>query len=113
MQFNGKEPVFLQIAAYYRRLIELGALKDGEMLPSVREVAIDNRVNPNTVQRAFSLLAEQGYISSVPKKGNFVSYQNEKKQDDRLKEILKQLHAEGYSKQDILTALQEMEDDHD
>ncbi len=110
MQFNGNEPIFLQIAAYYRRMIEISALKEGDMLPSVREVAVTNRVNPNTVQRAFSLLGEEGYISSLPKKGNFVSYKAEGKQRGELKKSLQSLLDSGYSKEDIRLALQELEE---
>ena len=114
MQLNGVEPIFLQVASYYRRLIQIGALKDGEMLPSVREVAVENRINPNTVQRAYSLLAEEGYLSSIPKKGNFVKYQKEKKMDQaNLRKALEALLQEGYSKQDIQQALEALEAKHD
>ncbi|MBP5216778.1 MAG: GntR family transcriptional regulator [Bacilli bacterium] len=111
MQFNGQEPIFLQIASYYRRLILIGALRKDEMLPSVREVALEARVNPNTVQRAFSLLAEEGYIVSLPKKGNLVSYENGKSQSAaEIEKALSELLAKGYRKDDIRRILNEMEE---
>ena len=113
MQFHGSEPIFLQIASYYRRLIEIGALKDGEMLPSVREVALEAKVNPNTVQRAFSLLAEEGYIASLPKKGNLVSFQGNLQEKSEIEEVLRSLLEKGYGKEEILSVLEDLEVGHD
>ncbi len=47
-------------------------LADGERLPSVRELAMQLTINPNTIQRAYRELEMQGWIASVPGKGSFV-----------------------------------------
>ena len=49
-----------------------GVLGDGERLPSVRELAMELTINPNTIQRAYRELEVQGWIASVPGKGSFV-----------------------------------------
>lgn len=72
--FSGKRDVYLEIAERYARYIQLGILKDGDKLPSVRVAASELGVNPNTVQKAYTHLEEQGLICSLPKKGVFVTY---------------------------------------
>lgn len=72
--FSGKRDVYLEIAEKYEKYIRLGVLRDGDKLPSVRNVACELGVNPNTVQRAYVLLEEKGLICSLPKKGAFVTY---------------------------------------
>lgn len=72
--FSGKRDVYLEIAEKYEKYIRLGVLRDGDKLPSVRNVAGELGVNPNTVQRAYVLLEEKGLICSLPKKGAFVTY---------------------------------------
>ena len=61
--FSGKQDVYIEIAERYREYIELGVIKCGEKLPSVREAAEELGVNPNTIARAYNLLEEKGYIS--------------------------------------------------
>ena len=54
-----------------RTLIVSGAIAPGERLPSVRELAQQLSINPNTIQRAYRTLEQEGYISSVTGKGSF------------------------------------------
>lgn len=111
MDFFGKRPIFETIADYYRKLIALGALKPGDPLPSVREVAVGEGVNPNTVARAFSLLCDEGLIVSVPKKGYFVTAGKVEHPKEPLVKALHDLLSQGYSKEEIQNALKEMEED--
>lgn len=69
-----------QIQAELRRLMLTGALPPGSRLPSVRELAGQLAINPNTIQRAYRELESEGYILSVAGKGSFVA------QVDRLAE---------------------------
>lgn len=110
MNFLGTDPIFIQIADYYERLIRLGALKEGEALPSVREVASYEGINPNTVARAFQLLVERGLVSSIEKKGYFVKKKDEKKSDDFLTKSLSCLLSDGYSIEEIKQALSNLEE---
>lgn len=67
------KPLYEQIMDNYRRLIVSGGISPGEQLPSVRELATQLAINPNTIQRAYNELEAEGYIYSVAGKGSFVS----------------------------------------
>ncbi len=109
MHYTGKKEIYIELADYYQHLIEMGVYKPGSSLPSVREVAVGENVNPNTVARAFMLLCERGFVISIPKKGYFVTERKEK-DTDRLNQVLSSLLEEGYTKDDILKALDSTED---
>ena len=109
MMFSGSTPIFIQLASYYKKMILSGAYLPGDALPSVREVAISERINPNTAQRAYALLVEEGLIVSLPKKGYFVAEHLPKKEHGKLEEALSALLAQGYSKEDIMVALDSIE----
>src|SRR5262245_11397098 len=55
-------PIYLQIVAEVRAAIDAGVYRPGEMLPSLRVLAVDLRVNPNTVQRAYDELEREGVV---------------------------------------------------
>ena len=101
---NDKKPIFIQIKEFYERLIDIGALKEGDAMPSVREVALQYKVNPNTIQRSFSLMVEDGYLTKIHKKGFYV-LKRENKRSEVLKEKLKELIVQGYSKEEIESSL--------
>ena len=70
----GKANVYENLVAELKRLIELGVLQDGEKLPSVRMYAVERRVNPNTVAKAYATLEADGYLRVQPKQGAFVCF---------------------------------------
>ena len=72
LDYRDARPIYAQIADGFRDQIRSGVLKDGERLPSVRELAMELTINPNTIQRAYRELETQGWIASVPGKGSFV-----------------------------------------
>lgn len=59
---DDKQPVYLQLVAHVKRQILLGTAQDGEALPSRREIAMQANVNPNTVQKAYRLMEEEGFV---------------------------------------------------
>ena len=65
-------PIYAQIMDHYREQITLGILRSGERLPSVRELAVELSINPNTIQRAYRQLEMEGWLATVPGKGCFV-----------------------------------------
>ena len=69
--FRDPRPIYEQVKDSLRRLIVSGALPPEEKLPSVRELASELAINPNTIQRAYRELEGEGYICSVPGKGSF------------------------------------------
>ena len=108
----GKQEVYLEIAARYEQYIRLGLLQDGEKLPSVRMVAGEMGVNPNTVQRAFRLLEEKGFLSSVPKKGNYViapkNFEESSKSTERLTQTIRKIKQNGVSQDELQRIIQEV-----
>ena len=66
-------PIYEQIIEQYSRLLFLGVIPKDEPLPSVRTLAMELSVNPNTVQRAYQELERQGYIYSIRGKGSFAA----------------------------------------
>ena len=110
--FSAKRDVYLEIAERYERYIRLGVIKVGEKLPSVRVAAGELGVNPNTVQRAYSLLEERGFIRSMPKKGAFVTYgEGEaavKETQHTLLDAIVRLKELGASKEELLTVIEEV-----
>lgn len=69
INFRDSRPIYEQVKDSLRRLIVSGALSPDEKLPSVRELASQLVINPNTIQRAYRELEHEGYIVSVPGKG--------------------------------------------
>ena len=99
----GKANVYEGIVNELKRLIELGALKQGEKLPSVRMYAVDRRVNPNTVAKAYVALEAEGYLRIQPKQGAFVCYgmqtQAKEEAQDELEKQVSVWKAQGVSKE--------------
>lgn len=81
--FDRSSPVFRQIADTVRRRIVCGSYAKGSQLPSVRDLAIEASVNPNTVQRAFLSLEGDGLIETRGTQGRFVTDSDEKIQSAR------------------------------
>ena len=76
MQFNQRDPIYLQLIDYFREMFVSDQLKPGEELPSRREIARQFNINPNTVQRAFSEMEEMSWIYTEPNRPSRVT-QNE------------------------------------
>lgn len=110
MNLKDNAPVFIQIRDYYISLINKGVLHEGAALPSVREVALFFKVNPNTVQRAFTLLVEEGFIQNVPKKGFYVLNKTTDKKE-HIRNTLKELYELGISEKEIKEVMEEIKDD--
>lgn len=73
IDYQSKLPLYEQIVRRFQTLILSGALPPGSQMPSVRSLAMELSINPNTIQKAFSTLEQEGYIYSVKGKGNFVA----------------------------------------
>ena len=72
LDYRDARPIYTQIADNFRTQIRNRVLQSGDKLPSVRELASELAINPNTIQRAYRELEIQGWIASVPGKGSFV-----------------------------------------
>ena len=83
-------PVYEQIKRQIRILIASGRLADGTRLPSIRELAQDLRVNPNTVAKAYGQLETEGFLSSRAGSGFFVTF-DQSRLDSERKDLLESL----------------------
>ena len=72
LDYRDSRPIYAQIVDGYRGQITAGILEAGDKLPSVRELATELSINPNTIQRAYRQLESDGWIATVPGKGCFV-----------------------------------------
>lgn len=73
MQTGNRDPrpIYTKLAEDFRQRIMAGVIREGEQLPSVRELASRLAVNPNTIQRAYRELEAEGWVESIPGKGSF------------------------------------------
>lgn len=98
---RSKQPLYEQLVEQLRRQIILGGMKAGAAMPSVRQLATELGINPNTIQKAYRRMEEEGMILSVPGKGSFVS--------DNLAEMLtKQREDQRNKARQILLSCREM-----
>ncbi|QGU00714.1 Transcriptional regulator, GntR family [Candidatus Syntrophocurvum alkaliphilum] len=89
LDFHSGEPVYQQIVSGYKSRILAGLLKKDEMVPSIRELAKELKVNPNTVARAYRELEVEGFIYSRPGVGNFIKMPDKDELKQRVKEEVK------------------------
>lgn len=111
LKFSGRQDVYLEVAEQYKKYIQLGILKNGERLPSVRNAAEEYGINPNTVARAYTHLEQEGYIRTIPKKGVYVTYSDagiNRKVLDEAREALIALRDSGVSQSTLLSLIDEI-----
>lgn len=73
IDYQNRAPIYEQIVDKFQMLILKGVLVPGSQMPSVRQLAVDLSINPNTIQKAYAVLEQQGYIYPVKGRGNFVA----------------------------------------
>ena len=109
LDYRDARPIYSQIIDGFRQQIKAGILRSGDKLPSVRELAAQLTINPNTIQRAYRELEMEGWIATVPGKGCFVCQQQEA---GNAKELLTAfddsvaaLLAAGHTKEELIARL--------
>lgn len=90
LDYRDKRPIYEQIVEKLEKLIVCGALESNTKMPSVRTLAMELSVNPNTIQRAYAQLEQDGYLYTVVGRGNYVTSEKEWKRG-LMKEILTEL----------------------
>ncbi|MBE5910625.1 GntR family transcriptional regulator [Pseudobutyrivibrio sp.] len=73
LNYRDSKPIYEQIKDGLRRLVVTGAVKKDEKLPSVRELATSLSINPNTIQKAYRELEQEGYIYTIAGKGSYAA----------------------------------------
>ena len=113
LNYRDSRPIYEQIKDGLRRLIITGAMQPDEKLPSVRALAGQLAINPNTIQRAYAELENEGYIYSVPGKGSFASARSgtEDTRTQELKAKFREMAAElrflGVTEAELLDLIKE------
>lgn len=106
-------PLYEQVVDGFRKLIVAGVLAPDEKLPSVRSLASELAINPNTIQRAYRELEVQGYIYSAAGKGSFVAASaatsdlHRKELLARFDEVVREWKALGFEKEPLMRRLEE------
>ncbi len=100
LNYRDTRPIYEQVRDGIRQLILTGAIATDEKLPSVREMATELSINPNTIQRAYRELEREGVIYSVPGRGSFAGM-GETVRMAHVKELYAQLQS---AINDLLTA---------
>lgn len=111
ISLQGKESIYEQIKSQIEKFIDAGILKPNDKLPSVRNLANDLGINPNTVMKAYQELEANGLIYTLNKKGVFVS-KNEsvdnKRNLDDARIMISTLKNHGLSKDEVLDVIDEI-----
>lgn len=90
IDYKDATPIYEQIVNRFKNLIVSGVLTPNDKMPSVRNLAMELSINPNTIQKAYMILEQQGFIYTVKGRGNFVAESGDLK-DIKKQEILKKL----------------------
>lgn len=94
---QSRKPIYEQIVERFETLIVSGVLAPDSQLPSVRALAMELSINPNTIQKAYTMLEQEGFIYPVRGRGNFVSGDEtlKKKKQERVYCSLQELVRQG------------------
>ncbi|MEF3303813.1 GntR family transcriptional regulator [Paenibacillus sp. GYB003] len=104
------EPIYQQIKEQIKRQILSGELRDGEPLPSIRQLAGDLRISVITTKRAYDELEQEGLVASVAGKGTFVTEKNKeairevkfKRLEEQVKSVIAESRSLGLGKKDVI-----------
>lgn len=108
LDYRDSLPLYQQVKDSLRRMMLTGLLEPDEKLPSVRSLATQLAINPNTIQRAYAELEAEGYIYSVAGRGSFVSAGDGEhlrriaELTGRLVPLLEELKSLGYTREQLL-----------
>lgn len=107
LDYRDSRPLYQQVKDSLRRMMLTGLLEPDEKLPSVRSLATQLAINPNTIQRAYAELEAEGYIYSVAGRGSFVSAGDGEhlrriaELTGRLVPLLEELKSLGYTREQL------------
>ena len=108
LDYRDARPIYQQVKDGLRKLMVTGVLEPGEKLPSVRALASELAINPNTIARAYGELEQEGYVVSVTGKGSFVAQgtaqhmARRRELEEKLAPLFGELRAMGMTEQELL-----------
>lgn len=121
IDYKDRRPIYEQIVERFQMLIVKGVLEPDSQMPSVRGLATELAINPNTIQKAYAILEQQGFIYPVKGRGNFVAGEAklvEEKQNahlENVRAVFRQAKEMGIPRERLLEELDEVykEERHD
>ncbi len=109
LNLQSKVPIYEQIQTQILRFIEAGVLRPGDRLPSVRQLAQENGINPNTAARAYVELEIAGVVYNLPKKGVYVAdIDVSASKEAQILSVLKPLKAAGITKNELIHTVERL-----
>ena len=118
LDYRDLRPIYAQITDGFKEQISVGVLQPGDRLPSVRELAAELTINPNTIQRSYRQLEMEGWIVTVPGKGCFVCSDQRPAEAEKkrllgaLDECVEHLMAFGISRDAIIAHIRKGGNEH-
>ena len=118
LDYRDARPIYSQIVDNFKEQILAGILQQRDRLPSVRELAAELTINPNTIQRAYRELEMEGWIASVAGKGSFVcgvpggAMADAREQLQEFDALAKKLMQQGISPEELIRRLQQGGNEH-
>ena len=116
IDYKDRRPIYEQIVSSIEDLAVRGVLEPDSQLPSVRQLAVELSINPNTIQRSYNELEAEGLIYSVPGKGSFVSpdrsadLRRRLELTEKFREIAAELRYLGVGQEELLALVKEVAD---
>ena len=88
LDYQSRVPIYEQIVDGILKYVALGILKEDMQIPSIREMASNLGINPNTVKKSYDILESKGVINTISTKGTFISHNTKRATMDKIdKEI--------------------------
>lgn len=112
LDYQDRRPLYEQVTEKFRTLIYQGVLPADSRIPSVRQLAMELSINPNTIQRAYMMLEQEGLIYPVKGKGNFVAdtqkIQEKSKENFRQEflELVRKGNHTGFEEEELMALVQ-------
>ena len=114
IDYKDTRPIYEQVAEKFKTLILKGVLQPDEQMPSVRNLAMELSINPNTIQKAYSELEREGFIYTVKGRGNFVAgsehllTERKKSCMEKILKLVEEAMEYGMDRGEIIAKIQDM-----
>lgn len=114
LDYQSRKPIYEQIVQEIERYVALDILKPEEQIPSIRDMATELGINPNTVKKAYSILENKGVIVTISTKGTFITKKTESVLENtvndkinQIKKCIEEIENYGISRNEILKRISE------
>lgn len=119
LDYKDTRPIYEQVADKLRKLIINGVLEPDSRMPSVRTLAVELSVNPNTIQKAYAWLEREGFLYTIKGRGNFVTYnedlhlQMQKEYGEKLLQLIREAGEAGIGREELFAYVLERGEEND